>query len=188
MPGERVAAMSKRGYVAVYELDDNGSWFVHVPDLKGAHSHGRSLAQARKNIREAVALVLDMEPEEFFLFDRVQLAPDIERLVTSVKELRTEADEMQEFATWATEDVVKNLSFGEHPLSLRDIADVLGISFQRVHQIRQRLEQSATDDLESKLRVEDALDLMEALRASVEATRGTRGKVREALSQQKNIA
>lgn len=37
----------------------SGKWYAaFVPDLPGAHSQGRTLAEARKNIKEAIALIL----------------------------------------------------------------------------------------------------------------------------------
>ena len=43
------------------ERDDNGWWLVRCPALQGTHSHGRTLSSARANIREAIALVLDLD-------------------------------------------------------------------------------------------------------------------------------
>jgi predicted RNase H-like HicB family nuclease len=35
---------------------DGGAWHVHVPAVQGCRSHGRSLSEARRSIREALAL------------------------------------------------------------------------------------------------------------------------------------
>jgi predicted RNase H-like HicB family nuclease len=176
--------MSKPKYLAEYVRDNNDTWFVKAPEVSGAHSHGRTLSRARENIREAVGLVLDVAEDSFEIVDRVQLPADIRRLVDSARELRVEADELQQFAAEATADVVKTLSFGRHPLSLRDTAQLLGISFQRVQQLRNKAlaasnqalkiedEQAAEDDqLTASPPDTQILDLMEALLASVRATR-----------------
>jgi predicted RNase H-like HicB family nuclease len=166
--------MSKVMYEAKYEMDDNGSWFVRVPEVKGAHSHGRSLAAARKNIRQALALVLDIDESDLLITDRVELPADLKNLADSARELRSEAAELQEFATLAIADAIKALSFGRFPLSLRDVSELLGISFQRVQQVRARaLEEAETapSDLAIALERPELLDLMEALKASVEMTR-----------------
>jgi predicted RNase H-like HicB family nuclease len=42
---------------------DGGAWHVHVPAVPGCRSHGRSLSEARRNIREALAL-FDQEGAE----------------------------------------------------------------------------------------------------------------------------
>ena len=38
----------------------SGKWYAaFVPDLPGAHSQGRTLAEARENIKEAITLILE---------------------------------------------------------------------------------------------------------------------------------
>ncbi len=38
----------------------SGKWYAaFVPDLPGAHSQGRTLVEARENIKEAIVLILD---------------------------------------------------------------------------------------------------------------------------------
>jgi len=44
---------------------DGGAWHVYVPAVRGCRSHGRSLSEARRNIREALAL-FDRESAELF--------------------------------------------------------------------------------------------------------------------------
>lgn len=44
----------------------SGRWFAaFVPDLPGAHSQGRTLAEARRNIREAIMLILESNRTRF---------------------------------------------------------------------------------------------------------------------------
>ncbi|HEX2179704.1 MAG TPA: type II toxin-antitoxin system HicB family antitoxin [Actinomycetota bacterium] len=174
--------MSKVMYEAIYQMDDNGSWFVRVPEVKGAHSHGRSLAAARKNIRQALALVLDTDERDLLITDKVELPADLKTLADAARELRGEAAELQEFATLATVDAIKALSFGRLPLSLRDVSELLGISFQRVQQVRARAldeAQTAPSDFAVALERPELLDLMEALKASVERTRRLNSPARE---------
>ena len=42
---------------------DGGAWHVYVPAVQGCRSHGRSLSEARRNIREVLAL-FDREDTE----------------------------------------------------------------------------------------------------------------------------
>jgi predicted RNase H-like HicB family nuclease len=41
-------------YRVLYELDESGHWIATVPRVKGCHSYGRSLSEARSRIREAL--------------------------------------------------------------------------------------------------------------------------------------
>jgi predicted RNase H-like HicB family nuclease len=118
-------------YNAHYIVDDNGAWFVKVPDIPGAHSHGRTIAAARKNIREAIALVLDLDDDTCFDLTETFDIPNREQLDT-VLALRNRAQTIASDADQATRDYIARSN-----LSVRDLSELVGLSFQRVHQIRQ---------------------------------------------------
>ncbi len=49
-------------YTAVYEQD--GDWWIgYVEELPGANTQGRTLEEARENLREAIELVLQANRE-----------------------------------------------------------------------------------------------------------------------------
>jgi antitoxin HicB len=50
-------------YQAVFEPADDGSVFAYVPDLPGCTSWGATVEDARKNVREAIALWIDVATE-----------------------------------------------------------------------------------------------------------------------------
>jgi predicted RNase H-like HicB family nuclease len=54
-----VVAVSKGRYAVIYVRDEAGAWNVHVPEVPGAHTYGRSLHQARQRVREALDLWVD---------------------------------------------------------------------------------------------------------------------------------
>jgi predicted RNase H-like HicB family nuclease len=118
-------------YNAHYIVDDNGAWFVKVADIPGAHSHGRTIAAARKNIREAIALVLDLDDDTCFDLTETFDIPNREQLDT-VLALRNRAQTIASDADQATRDYIARSN-----LSVRDLSELVGLSFQRVHQIRQ---------------------------------------------------
>lgn len=62
-----------RSVTAVFERDESGTWIVTVPRVKGCHSYGRTLEQARRHVREALRLfdVGDVE-----ITERVRLPSD----------------------------------------------------------------------------------------------------------------
>jgi predicted RNase H-like HicB family nuclease len=43
-------------YTVRFERDEGGQWIATVPRVRGCHTHGRSLDEARKRIREALGL------------------------------------------------------------------------------------------------------------------------------------
>lgn len=40
----------------VLELDESGHWIAAVPAVRGCHTYGHSLSEARSRIREALSL------------------------------------------------------------------------------------------------------------------------------------
>lgn len=125
--------MSKRRrYVALYERDpESNAWLVHIEDIEGCHTYGRTLRQAGERIEEALALWLDREPDGFHIEHRW---PDkLVALASGVAEARQLAAETANTANDTTVSAVKRLD--RIGLSRRDTAEILGISHQRVQQL-----------------------------------------------------
>ncbi len=121
-------------YVVVYEQDHTGWWFVSAPDLPGSHTQGRTLARARARIREAIALCLDVDEEDFDLVDEVRLPSAARQAADETRSARQRAHEAREAAQAATRKAVRTLAC-EGNLGTRDTAELLGISAQRVSQL-----------------------------------------------------
>ena len=126
-------------YQVRYEHDSNGRWFVRCPDVPGAHSHGRTVTSARSNIREAIALVLDLPDgtplalnEEFELDD-----PAVKEALDNARQLRKQAVDLDEQSRTATLTAIATVRDSDETLSMRDLADLVGLSHQRIQQISQ---------------------------------------------------
>ncbi|WP_370145753.1 type II toxin-antitoxin system HicB family antitoxin [Streptacidiphilus sp. EB129] len=108
-------------------------WALSVPDLPGVHSQTKRLDQAEGEIREAIALMLDCEPEDF----EVAVEPELQGLAKAVlaqlAAARDAAEQVTEALRLATARAVLVLT---EDLSQRDVGSLLGVSFQRVHQIK----------------------------------------------------
>lgn len=48
-----------RDYLVVYQQSPDGWIVATVPELPGAVTQGRTMAEARENIRDAIELILD---------------------------------------------------------------------------------------------------------------------------------
>ena len=128
-------------YRVTYEHDSNGLWFVRCPDLPGAHSHGRTLTSARSNMREAIALVLDLPDgapialdEEFELDDL-----DVKEALDHARQLREQAVDLDERSRTATVMAIATVKNSDESLSMRDLADLVGLSHQRIQQISKEI-------------------------------------------------
>lgn len=123
-------------YRAIYERDATGVWTVEVANLRGVHTWGRTIEQARSRLRDALALWLDdaRAARSAEMSEEFRLPREIQSSVHSARELRQSADRLVEKSQAALREAVRKLIDEQH-LSVRDAAEVLGLSFQRVHQI-----------------------------------------------------
>jgi predicted RNase H-like HicB family nuclease len=71
--------MSKAVYAYLLTKDEDGMWVATVPELPGCISQGRTKAEAKRNIREAIELTLEDEQTDRVVvqelsLERVQVA------------------------------------------------------------------------------------------------------------------
>jgi predicted RNase H-like HicB family nuclease len=123
-------------YTVRYERDESGWWVAQVKESPAAITQGRTIAEARRRIREALALALDddAKAEKAKLIDDVKLPADVRRALVRAqvarKRLEADAAVAQASTTAAIAKLVKELG-----LSVRDAGELLGISYQRVQQL-----------------------------------------------------
>jgi len=131
--------MSKKTSFHVdYERDEDGWWVASVPDLPGCHTQGRTLDQARRRIAEAIALHIEVRRTQ--IKEHIKLKPKLQAAVEAAHDARHRAEEEQSAALKAMRRAISQLIDAEG-MSLRDAGQLLGLSYQRVHQI---LKQPAT--------------------------------------------
>ena len=123
-------------YTVRYERDGGGWWVATVPRIHGCHTQGRTLVEARRRIREALALFID-NAESVGLRDEIELPKDVQKTLRKVAEYRRDVEKLQKESAGALEKAIKQLT-KRLKLSTRDQADLLGLSHQRIHQITQK--------------------------------------------------
>ena len=125
-----------KSYRVTYERDPAGWWVAAVREVPGCHTQGRTLAQARRRIREALGLfVADSESAQ--LVDDVRLPAEARQALVRSQAARTKADMLKAKAGATMTDAVRVLT-GGFGLSVRDAAELLGVSHQRVQQLLAR--------------------------------------------------
>jgi predicted RNase H-like HicB family nuclease len=117
-------------YRVVYALDESGHWIATVPAVRGCHTYGRSLSEARSRIREALSLFV-AHAATAKLVDNVRLPAPMERLVAQYRNARALAEQERKKAETAARRLATQLS-------RRDAADLLEISHQRVQQLAEK--------------------------------------------------
>jgi predicted RNase H-like HicB family nuclease len=123
-------------YTVKFERDEDGWWIAEVKEVQGCRSDGRTLRQARERIREALEL-FDVDPAKVELVDEVKLPAPIRRSVDRARAARASAERATTTAAESMAKTVRVLT-REAGLSVRDAAELLGLSFQRVHQLARK--------------------------------------------------
>lgn len=122
-------------YKVTYELDDDGWWVASVPGLRGAHTQGRTLSTARARIREAIALMAELDSVDTVATeDYVHLRVDVADAVAEAVAARTHAQEAEQTAMHLAEEAAQFL-LAELRVSTRDAGELLQISHGRAHQL-----------------------------------------------------
>lgn len=122
-----------RNLRAVYERDRLHAWTVRVPRVPGCHSYGRTLEQARARIREALRLWVD-DPDQVVLVDDVRLPVGLRRAVARAQRARGRVRAEQLAAQQKLRAAATSLE--RAGLSRRDAGALLGLSRQRIQQLR----------------------------------------------------
>lgn len=130
-----MTAQSRPIYTARIERDpESPYWLAELVEEQRCHTFGRTLAQVREMIRDAVATWYDVDRDSFDLRFEVVLPGSV---VTQAAQVRARHQQLRS----AEREVVSDLRAtarrltGEFGLSMRDAADLLGVSHQRVAQL-----------------------------------------------------
>ncbi|WFE38108.1 type II toxin-antitoxin system HicB family antitoxin [Micromonospora sp. WMMD998] len=106
-----------------------GWWAITVPEITGVFSQARRLDQVEGMAREAIALLLEVDPLSF----DVEVQPEMPQEVTRARKARSALRAAEESAEEATVTAVRALLSKGY--TVRDAGALLGISAQRVSQL-----------------------------------------------------
>jgi predicted RNase H-like HicB family nuclease len=111
-----------------------GFWIIRVPDLEQVVTQARRFSDVRQNARDAIAVWLDQPIEAVDVKVTTVVPPKVQAAMDEARRLRLEANEHLERAGKAMGDAAHRLT-KDLGLTLREAADILGVSFQRVAQL-----------------------------------------------------
>lgn len=120
-----------------YEVDPDpakgAAWIVSIPAVKACHTYGRSLAEARRNIREALAVSLDDDAREAIAeaatFDEeIRLPASMRGAVKRFAQTRAAAAKARAESIAAARTITDSVS-------LRDAGELLGLTAEGVRQL-----------------------------------------------------
>ena len=119
---------------AVQVSRDGKWWMIHIPEIDGL-TQARRIADVEQAARELVAVTLDVKLSEVAVDIRYQdvAGVPVEDQLHAIEEEKAEAARLEEDVAAKTSQLVRALV--DQKVPVRDIGALLGISFQRVHQI-----------------------------------------------------
>lgn len=143
MPGSEVAdkvstdTTLKEEHVTTYtarlERETDGRWTVELEEEPRVHTWGKTVEQALSRMREAAALWFETDEDAIELVPRAVLPKATGKTIEQARRAREQARQADREATDQTRKAAAALA--NRGWSLRDIATILGISHQRVHQL-----------------------------------------------------
>jgi hypothetical protein len=111
-------------------------WVAVVRDLPGGATEARRLSQLEIEVRDLIAGLTDSDENDLELDWSYDLPSDLARPVRQFMEARTRRQAAEHDYTEAQERAVDALTAAH--VSVRDAAELLGLSYQRVAQVRPR--------------------------------------------------
>lgn len=127
---EGLVAAMKKAYVATVEPIEDGFWLARVPEVQGCLSQGKSIAQARRRIQEALSL---FDENAKVTQVKVLFPPDLITDIRHWKSIRDELTRLQKASNELLRRMLRRTA--ELRLSTRETADAFGLSFQRISQL-----------------------------------------------------
>jgi predicted RNase H-like HicB family nuclease len=113
-------------------------WTVTAPDVHPAHSWGPNLKSAAEHIKEAIALVLDLpeDAEQSMVLDAEYRIDGMKTGSEIFRKARDARHNLRDAQEEADETLRQAINQGrKHGVSMRDIATMTDVSYQRVAQI-----------------------------------------------------
>ena len=122
--------------VAKIRRNRDGNWLVTFPEIKGAHTYGRSLNQLRRRIPEVLRL-WDRDPARLEIVEVLELPTGLRQAISVATNQRLELEKRSQAVQRDMERTIRLLQ-SQLRLGVRDSGELLGISPQYAHKLRHR--------------------------------------------------
>jgi predicted RNase H-like HicB family nuclease len=119
--------------MARLEREKDGRWTVELVEEPRVHTWGKTVDQALSRVREAAALWFQIDEDAIELVPRPVLPKATGKTIEQARQAREQARLADRAAVEQTRKAAAVLA--DRGWSMRDIAAVLGVSHQRVHQL-----------------------------------------------------
>ncbi len=124
--------MTRKTYEVIAQRDGN-SWLLRVPAVERS-TQALRLDQAEDMARDLIAIMSGKPEDSFDVEITTNLDPELTALISEVVRVKAEAAERQKAASLAQRQAVRKLT--ESGYTVRDTGRLLGLTYQRVAQLR----------------------------------------------------
>lgn len=124
--------MSREVYEAT-ALRDGRFWLLRVPAV-GRSTQAHRLDQAEDMVRDLVAIMTGKPADAFEVNVVVELEPELRALISEAVAAKADAAARQQAASIAQREAISRLA--ESGYTVRDTGRLLGLTYQRVAQLR----------------------------------------------------
>jgi hypothetical protein len=128
--------MSREVYEAT-ALRDGRFWLLRVPAV-GRSTQAHRLDQAEDMVRDLVAIMTGKPADAFEVNVVVELEPELRALISEAVAAKADAAARQQAASIAQREAISRLA--ESGYTVRDTGRLLGLTYQRVAQLRAALD------------------------------------------------
>ncbi|MGI8879569.1 MAG: HicB family toxin-antitoxin system [Jatrophihabitans sp.] len=118
-----------------YRIDvtrDGRFWLIHVPAIN-RWTQARNLRELDAMARDLIAIMEDVPADSFSTDVHLVLPESVQRRIDHTSELRRQEAAARSEAALEARAVAKELA--DTGMPLRDVGEVLGVSYQRAHQL-----------------------------------------------------
>ncbi len=119
--------------IRVMFTPEGSDWLVEDLSEPRIHSFGRTVSKARANIIDAAALWYEIDPKAVEVIPVFAFADDLPRILEELGEAKVESSRVDNQVRALTATAVEELL--RRGVSMRDAAEILGLSHQRIQQI-----------------------------------------------------
>lgn len=122
-----------REFTVNIERSANGVWELSVVGEEHACGHAAVLSKLDKAIEKMLGEDLAAKPGDYVVHKNLRLAPDLRDTLAKARNARDRLEGLQQESSLRTRQAV--VALRDAGLSYRDIADLLGVTHQRVQQL-----------------------------------------------------
>jgi hypothetical protein len=122
-------------YEVLIRFGGGAGWQCDCPAAADLHVEARTLESLRTRMRAEIARAEECQPEDVQLDEVLEWPSGWGELLEQVRAARLRAGEERRRSAALTQQTVRSLAEAAPELGMRDIAALVGVSYQRVQQL-----------------------------------------------------